>query len=132
VGTPIVRFIAPGGIPVHVGLDTGAQETYATQRLLDKIGVRTFVGERKQVGGFGGLKEFRGRFIGHLRLSLRGRILLFEKVLVFAPAVATFADLDGVLGSDLGQTGIVQIDAVNGIFSVEESSFDPQLERRKK
>jgi Aspartyl protease len=132
VGTPIVRFIAPSGIPVHVGLDTGAQESYATQRLLDKIGVRTFVGERKQVGGFGGLKEFRGRFIGHLRLSLRGRILLFEKMLVFTPAVATFADLDGVLGSDLGQTGIVQIDAVNGIFSVEESSFDSRLDRRNK
>ena len=132
VGTPIVRFVAPGGIPVHVGLDTGAQETYATQRLLDKIGIRTFVGERKQVGGFGGLKEFRGRFIESLRLSLRGRMLLFEKLLVFAPAVSTFADLDGVLGSDLGQAGVVEIDATNGIFSVEESVFDPRLERNRR
>jgi len=132
VGTPIVRLVAPGGIPVHVGLDTGAQETYATQRLLDKIGVRTFVGERKQVGGFGGLKEFRGRFIDRLRLSLRGRTLLFEKVLVFAPAVSTFADLDGVIGSDLGQTGIVEIDAMNGVFGVEESTFDSLRERKKK
>jgi len=132
VGTPIVRLIAQGGIPVHVGLDTGAQETYATQRLLDKIGIRTFVGERKQVGGFGGLKEFRGRFIDHVRLSLRGRTLLFEKVLVFAPAVSTFADLDGVLGSDLGQTGIVEIDAVNGVFGVEESAFDSLRDRKRK
>jgi predicted aspartyl protease len=132
VGTPIVRLITSNGVPVHVGLDTGAQETYATQRLLDKIGVRTFVGERKQVGGFGGLKEFRGRFIERLRLSLRGRTLLFEKVLVFAPAVSTFADLDGVLGSDLGQTGIVEIDATNGVFGVEESAFDSLRDRRRR
>ena len=132
VGTPIVRLIASGGVPVHVGLDTGAQETYVTQRLLDKIGVRTFVGERKQVGGFAGLKEFRGRFIGHLRLSLRGRALLFEKVLVFVPAVSTFADLDGVLGSDLGQTGIVEIDAVNGVYGLEESAFDSLRDRRRR
>lgn len=125
VGTPIVRLIASSGMPVHVGLDTGAQETYATQRLLDKIGARTFVGERKQVGGFGGLKEFRGRFIEQLRLSLRGKTLLFEKVLVFAPAVSTFADLDGMLGADIGQTGVVDIDATNGVFAVEESTFDP-------
>ncbi|MEP6904602.1 MAG: hypothetical protein ABI875_00885, partial [Gemmatimonadales bacterium] len=80
----------------------------------------------------GGLKEFRGRFIDRLRLSLRGRTLLFEKVLVFAPAVSTFADLDGVIGSDLGQTGIVEIDATNGVFGVEESTFDSLRERKKK
>ena len=132
VGTPIVRLITSNGVPLHVGLDTGAQETYATQRLLDKIGVRTFVGERKQIGGFGGLKEFRGRFIERLRLSLRGRTLLFEKVLVFAPAISTFVDLDGVLGSDLGQTGIVEIDATNGVFGVEESAFDSLRDRRRR
>jgi len=119
VGTPIVRVISPDGIPLHLGLDTGAQETYATDRLLDKVRVRTFVGERKRIGGFAGLKEFRGRFISDLRLGLRGKFLLFQKLLVFVPSVMTFITLDGVLGSDVGKTGVVQIDATNGVFSID-------------
>lgn len=122
VGTPIVRLIGPGGIPVHLGLDTGAQETYATERMLGKFRVRTFLGERQQVGGFGGTKKFRGRFIRNLRLALGGRNFLFQKLLIFAPAAASVVNLDGVLGSDIGRTGVVQIDAANGIFSVEAPS----------
>src|SRR6266550_577368 len=122
VGTPIVRLIAPGGIPLHLGLDTGSQETYATERLLTKTRARTFVGERTRIGGFGGTKEFRGRFISELRLSLHGKALLFQKVLVFAPAVSTFVNLDGVLGNDIARTGVVRLDAANGIFSVEARS----------
>lgn len=119
VGTPIVRLIAPGGIPVHLRLDTGAQETYATERMLGKFRVRTFLGERSHVGGIAGTKKFRGRFIRHLRLALGGRTLLFQKLLVFPPFGASIVSLDGVLGSDIGRTGVVQIDATNGIFSVE-------------
>jgi hypothetical protein len=123
VGTPIVRLIAPGGIPVHLGLDTGAQETYATERMLGKFHVRTFLGERKRVGGFAGIKNFRGRFIRDLRLALGGRTLLFQKLLIFAPVASTVVNVDGVLGSDIGRTGVVQIDATNGIFSIEAPAY---------
>ncbi len=119
VGTPIVRLIGPGGIPVHLGLDTGAQETYATERMLGKFRVRTFLGERQEVGGFAGTMKFRGRFISNLRLALGGRNFLFQKLLIFAPAAASVVNLDGVLGSDIGRSGVVQIDATNGTFSVE-------------
>ena len=121
VGTPVVRLVSQTGVPLHLGLDTGAQETFATDQLLEKIRVRTFVGERKRIGGFAGLKEFRGRFISDVRLALRGRTLLFRNLLVFVPQVSTFVSLDGVLGSDIGKTGVVQIDAVNGIFSIDAS-----------
>ncbi len=119
VGTPIVRLIAPGGIPVHLGLDTGAQETYATERILGKFRVPTFLGERQNVGGFAGTKKFRGRFIRDIRLSLGGRNLLFQKLVIFAPASASVVNLDGILGSDVGRTGVVLIDATNGTFSIE-------------
>ncbi|HUQ19037.1 MAG TPA: retropepsin-like aspartic protease [Gemmatimonadaceae bacterium] len=118
VGTPIVRLISRGGLPLHFGLDTGAQETYAMERLLNKAQVRTFLGERKRIGGFAGLKEFRGRFIPDLRLSLAGTNLIFQKLLVFTPAVSSFIALDGVLGSDAGKTGVMRIDAMNGVFSI--------------
>jgi hypothetical protein len=123
VGTPIVRLIAPGGIPVHLGLDTGAQETYATERMLGKFRVSTFLGERQNVAGFAGLKKFRGRFIRDIRLSLGGRTLHFQKLLIFAPAAASVVNLDGVLGSDVGRTGVVQIDAANGVFSIEAPTY---------
>ena len=121
VGTPVVRLISQTGIPLHLGLDTGAQETFATEQMLDRVRVRTFVGERKRIGGFAGLKEFRGRFIPNVRLALRGKTLLFQNLLVFVPLVSTFVTLDGVLGSDIGRTGVVRIDAVNGVFSVDAS-----------
>ncbi len=124
VGTPIVRLVSQRGVPVYLGLDTGAQETFASERLLEKVRVRTFVGERKRVGGFAGLREFRGRFISDLRLALGGKTLLFEKLLVFVPAVSTFVNLDGVLGSDIGRAGVMRIDAVNGVFTVEASPFE--------
>lgn len=123
VGTPIVRLIAPGGVPIHLGLDTGAQETYATERILAKFRVPTFLGERQHVGGFAGTKKFRGRFIRDIRLSLGGRNLLFQKLLIFAPASASVVNLDGVLGSDVGRTGIVLIDAANGVFSIETPTY---------
>jgi hypothetical protein len=124
VGTPVVRLVSQTGIPLNLGLDTGAQETFATERLLEKVKVQTFIGDRKRIGGFGGLKEFRGRFISSVRLALRGKTLLFQKVLVFVPSVMTFVTLDGVLGSDIGRPGLVQIDAVNGVFSIEASSLE--------
>jgi len=124
VGTPVVRLVSQTGIPLHLGLDTGAQETFATEHLLEKIRVHTFIGDRKRIGGVGGLKEFRGRFISDVRLALRGKTLLFQKVLVFAPSSPTFVILDGVLGSDIGRTGTVQIDAANGVFSIDSSPLE--------
>ena len=124
VGAPVVRLVSQTGIPLHLGLDTGAQETFATEHLLEKIRVHTFIGDRKRIGGVGGLKEFRGRFISDVRLALRGKTLLFQKVLVFAPSSPTFVILDGVLGSDIGRTGTVQIDAANGVFSIDSSPLE--------
>jgi hypothetical protein len=121
VGTPIVRVVSQNGIPLHFGVDTGAQETFAMDRLVGKANVRTFLGERKRVGGFAGLKEFRGRFIPSMRLALRGRNILFQKLLVFTPAVSSFVALDGVLGSDAGKTGVILIDAMNGVFTIDSS-----------
>jgi hypothetical protein len=93
-------------------------------RLIDKVRVRTFLGDRKRIGGFAGLKEFRGRFIPDMRLSLRGTNLIFQKLLVFTPALSSFVALDGVLGSDAAKTGVMRIDAVNGVFSLDRQVPD--------
>jgi hypothetical protein len=120
VGTPIVRLLTARGLPLHFVLDTGSQETYATEILPIKTGVRTYPGERRSVAGFAGGRQFRGRFINNIRLWLGARRLDFRQMLIFAPAISSFPTLDGFLGSDIARTGVVTLDASNGLFTVEE------------
>jgi len=127
MGMPIVRLITRDGVPIHFTLDTGAQETFFTDVLPRKVKVRTFLGERRLVGGFSGQQRVRGRFIHELHLSLAGQPLLFRKVLVFTPLYPSFVRLDGIFGSDIGKTGVVRIDATNGLFMIEESQRRPAL-----
>jgi len=127
VGTPIVRLVSDRGVPLHFNLDTGAQETYSTEGLVTKTKTRTFAGERRLLGGLAGLQIVHGRFIDEMRMSMAGQRLLFRKMLVYAPAVSTFVPLDGVLGSDVGKSGTVRIDATNGLFLLESQQYDEGL-----
>ncbi len=58
---------------------------------------------------------------------MAGQPLFFRKMLVFAPAYSTFVNLDGVLGSDIERSGIVRIDAMNGLFVLENQRRSPGL-----
>jgi len=127
VGTPIVRLVTSKGIPLHFNLDTGAQETYSTDALLAKTKAKTFAGERRLIGGFAGLTIVHGRFVDEVRLTMAGQALVFRKLLVYAPAFSTFVRLDGVLGSDIGKSGVVRIDATNGLFVLESERRQPGL-----
>jgi len=123
VGTPVVRLVSSKGIPLHFNLDTGAQETYSTDGLILKTKARTFIAERRLVGGLAGVTIVRGRFVEELHATMGGEPLLLRKLLVFAPAFASFVSLDGILGSDVGRGGIVRIDATNGIFLLEPQQY---------
>ena len=127
IGSPIVRLVSDRGVPLHFNLDTGAQETYSTEGLVTKTKTKTFSGERRLVGGLAGLQIVHGRFIDEMRMTMAGERLLFRKMLVYAPAVTTFVPLDGVLGSDVGKTGTVRIDATNGLFLLESQKYDEGL-----
>lgn len=132
LGTPVVRLLTGSGIPTHFYLDTGAQETYSTIGLIEKSRVRSFLGERRVVGGFAGAKRVPGRFIGRLQLWLAGQSLVFEKLLVLTPSHFSFVTLDGILGSDIGKAGVIHIDATNGLFSIETPARDDAIILRVK
>jgi hypothetical protein len=119
LGTPVVRLVTSKGIPLHFNLDTGAQETYSTDGLLQKTKPRTFMGERRLVGGLAGFTVVHGRFVDELKATMGGQPLLLRKLMVFAPAFSSFVSLDGILGSDVGKSGVVRIDATNGLFLLE-------------
>ena len=118
VGLPVVRVTSTDGIPLHFGLDTGAQLTFVTETLLDKLQLQVARVESRRVGGLGGEISLRAPVLPDLRVLVRGFPLLFKGAVVRAPVYQVLASLDGVLGGDVWNSGVVRIDMTNGIFAV--------------
>jgi hypothetical protein len=124
VGLPVVRLTSTDGIPLHFGLDTGAQVTFVTETLLDKLQLQTARIESRRVGGLGGEISLRAPVLPDLRVLVRGFPILFRGAVVRAPVYQVLASLDGVLGGDVWNSGVVRIDMTNGIFAVSGPRSD--------
>jgi hypothetical protein len=124
VGLPVVRITSTDGIPLHFGLDTGAQLTFVTETLLDKLQLRAERTESRRVGGLGGESSLRAPVLPDLRVLVRGFPILFKGAVVRAPVYQVLASLDGVLGGDVWNSGVVRIDMTNGIFAVSQPRSD--------
>ena len=118
VGVPIVQVSSMEGIPLHFGLDTGAEFTFVTETLLNRIQLPTTRIENQKVGGLGGVISVRARVLPDLRVTLRGYPVVIRSAAVMSPVYQILTDLDGVLGGDVWSAGLVRIDATNGVFSV--------------
>jgi hypothetical protein len=124
VGLPIVRLTSDDGVPLHFGLDTGAQQTFVTETMLDKLQLQAARVESRRVGGLGGEISLRAPVLPDVRLFVRGFPILFRSAVVRAPVYQVLASLDGVLGGDVWNSGIVRIDMTNGIFAVRRPRPD--------
>ena len=118
VGLPVVQISSSNGIPLHFGLDTGAQLTFVTETLLDKLQLQAARVESRRVGGLGGEVSLRAPVLPDLSVLVRGFPIIFKGAVVRAPVYQVLASLDGVLGGDVWNAGIVRIDMTNGIFAV--------------
>ena len=118
VGLPVVRLTSIDGIPLHFGLDTGAQLSFVTETLLDKLQLQAARIESRRVGGLGGEISLRAPVLPDLRVLVRGLPILFRGAFVRAPVYQVLASLDGVLGGDVWNSGIVRIDMTNGVFAI--------------
>jgi predicted aspartyl protease len=118
VGLPVIRLASADGIPLHFGLDTGAQLSFVTETLLDKLQIQAARIESRRVGGLGGEVSLRAPVLPDLRVMVRGFPIMFKGAMVHSPVYQVLAALDGVLGGDIWNSGIVRIDMVNGIFAV--------------
>jgi hypothetical protein len=125
VGLPVVRIKSTGGIPLHFGLDTGAQLTFVTETLLDKLQIEAARIESRRVGGLGGEISLRAPVLPDLRVEVRGFPILFRGAVVRAPVYQVLASLDGVLGGDIWNSGIVRIDMTNGVFAIRRPRQEP-------
>ena len=124
VGLPVVRLTSSDGIPLHFGLDTGAQQTFVTETLLDKLQLQAARVESRRVGGLGGEISLRAPVLPDVRLFVRSFPILFKSAVVRAPVYQVLASLDGVLGGDIWNSGVVRIDMTNGIFAVRRPQLD--------
>jgi hypothetical protein len=120
VGLPVVRLASTDGIPLHFGLDTGAQLTFVTETLLYKLQLNAARIESRRVGGLGGEISLRAPVLPDLKVLVRGYPILFRGAVVRAPVYQVLASLDGVLGGDIWNSGIVRIDMTNGVFTVRK------------
>ena len=59
VGLPVIQIMSTDGVPLHFGLDTGAQLTFVTETLLDKLQLAPARIESRRVGGLGGEVSLR-------------------------------------------------------------------------
>jgi predicted aspartyl protease len=124
VGLPVIRMMSTDGTPLHFALDTGAQLTFVTETLLDKLQLEAARMENRRVGGLGGEVSLRAPVLPDLRAMVRGFPIVFKGAFVRAPVYQVLASLDGVLGGDVWDTGIVRIDMTNGIFSIRRRKLD--------
>jgi len=118
VGLPVVQLTSTDGVPLHFGLDTGAQLTFVTETLLDKLQLEAARIESRRVGGLGGEISLRAPVLPDLKVLVRGFPILFRGAVVRAPVYQVLASLDGVLGGDVWNSGIVRIDMTNGVFAI--------------
>ena len=124
VGLPVVMLTGEDGIPLHFGLDTGAQQSFVTETLLDKLQLQVARVESRRVGGLGGEISLRAPVLADVRLFVRGFPILFKNAVVRAPVYQVLAALDGVLGVDVWNSGVVRIDMTNGIFGIRRPQPD--------
>jgi predicted aspartyl protease len=118
VGLPVIRLTSTDGVPLHFGLDTGAQLTFVTETLLEKLQLEAARIESRRVGGLGGEVSLRAPVLPDLKVLVRGFPILFRGAVVRAPVYQVLASLDGVLGGDVWNSGIVRIDMTNGVFAI--------------
>jgi len=118
VGLPIVRLTSMSGVPLNFAVDTGAELTFVTENLLDRLQLQAPRIESHKVGGLGGELTTRAPVLQDLRVRLRGYPMIFRGAAVRAPVFQLLVALDGVLGGDIWSAGQVRIDITNGVFSV--------------
>jgi hypothetical protein len=109
-GYPVLHLDTPGGTRLLFGLDTGADETFVTTSLFEKLAATPTRSTRRTMNGFGGamrtsatvLRALDGR-VGPLAISVR-------HAWVDEPRAAGIAQLDGVLGRDFLRAGAFVVD----------------------
>jgi predicted aspartyl protease len=117
-GVPIVTLLSESGTPIHMLLDTGAEETFGTPGLAEKSHAHWRAAERRTVQGFGGRKIETGVVIPSVRLFLGDTPLSFKRIFLYQVKYPTIFKLDGTLGAEVARGQVMRIDMTNGRLDI--------------
>ncbi|MEO7218136.1 MAG: aspartyl protease family protein [Gemmatimonadaceae bacterium] len=117
-GVPIVTLLSDNGTPIHLLLDTGAEETFGTPGLAAKSHAHWRAAERRTIQGFGGRKIETGVVIPSVRLFLGDVPLVFKRIFLYRVDYPTIFKLDGTLGAEVARGQIMRIDMTNGHLDI--------------
>lgn len=119
LGSPVVMIQDARGAPLFFSLDTGAEQSFATPYLLEKM-PKVYRGrERRRITGFGGDTTETVPVISYLQLRSGTRTLYFLGLVVREQRRLIFLSVDGVLGVDAGTDGRFRFDMTSGKFLIE-------------
>ncbi|MEO8563991.1 MAG: retropepsin-like aspartic protease [bacterium] len=122
IGYPVVRLVTRDGRPLLFGLDTGAEATYVTSTLLDKLPRTRVAARRTTLSGIGSDKKQAGWVARDVPLSDGNYAILLRNVPVLPAQRWTFVDFDGVIGSDVALATRMHLDFTNGVFDIRGSN----------
>lgn len=124
---PLVEVTTKAGTKLHLTLDTGAQASFLNATVLEKNALLTKSSGTK-VYGLAHTGKDATRVVPVLELSVAGRPISLENVILYGPVQSGLVNCDGILGSDIARWGTVHIDATNGVFSVGSSDGEDAAE----
>jgi len=122
IGYPVVRLVTRDGRPLLFGLDTGAEATYVTSTLLEKLPKTRVAARRVTMSGIGSEKKETGWVARDVPLSDGNGGILLRNVPVLPAQRWTFVDFDGVIGSDVALATRMHLDFTNGVFDIRGSA----------
>jgi len=118
VGKPLVQVRTRNGAILHFTLDTGAQSSFLNASILEKADAMTSI-TAAHVYGLARTGREAGRVIPSLTVTIGGKSVRLQRVIVYGPSYSGIVNCDGILGSDIAQFGRIRIDATNGIFAID-------------
>ncbi|HEV7990199.1 MAG TPA: aspartyl protease family protein [Gemmatimonadaceae bacterium] len=122
IGYPVVRLVTRDGRPLLFGLDTGAEATYVTSTLLEKLPKTRVAARRMTLSGIGAEKKETSWVARDVPLSDGSYAIAFRNVPVLPAQRWTFVDFDGVIGSDVALATRMHLDFTNGVFDIRGSA----------
>lgn len=117
VGKPLIEARTKNGKTFHFTLDTGAQGSFLNASILERAGA-TARSSDARVFGIARTETILNRVVRNVTLTVGGRPLWLQSMMVYSPGTSSLINCDGILGSDIAHFGRIRIDATNGLFSV--------------
>ena len=117
LGRPTVEIGSKVGGKLHFTLDTGAQSSFLNAIAIKRAGATP---QRADIHVFGIAKTGRktNRAVPFLTVTIGNKPIRLQDVIVYGPVTSGLMNSDGFLGSDVGRSGPIHIDATNGMFTV--------------